>query len=238
MTDDKPYKSKRDPRLDTLPHVKWVDKLGQPHTHYTTEVDVDCPYCATQAAKEFVPTSEANMCPACHCLPCACGPDPTVPLKMGRRFCAGCGSSLSPDALVPCTCKPDEHCPCCNDDVAMCSECSAWLSPDEYRMRLRVKRTAEALDAGEFMGVPKAEPEFKKVSDPPPKPGLKTEGQRRVGLDFNPSHRVDVHVVKSRFAITIDEMLAINTRAAAYAATQAEAACMWAVKALTQDWDK
>jgi hypothetical protein len=68
-----------------------------------------------------------------------------------------------------------------------------------------------------------------------------TEGEWRVGVDFNPSKDPRVDDIKKRCAAIIDEMLNISenrhaagARCAAEAATCFETAAMWAVKALTK----
>lgn len=68
-----------------------------------------------------------------------------------------------------------------------------------------------------------------------------TEGQWRVGLDFNPSGDPRVREIKELSAALIDRMLDISTnrnhpgaRNAAMAATQYEDAAMNAVKAITK----
>lgn len=73
------------------------------------------------------------------------------------------------------------------------------------------------------------------------KPVQMTEGQWRVGVDFNPSGDPMVNAVKTETASLIDGMLAIandrnhpGSRNAAMAATQYEDACMNAVKAITK----
>jgi hypothetical protein len=67
-----------------------------------------------------------------------------------------------------------------------------------------------------------------------------TEGERRVGVRFNPSGLSAVDGTKFTVAGMIDVMLRIaadrdhpGARAAALAATKLEEACMWQVKALT-----
>lgn len=68
-----------------------------------------------------------------------------------------------------------------------------------------------------------------------------TEGEWRVGVDFNPSGNQDVADVKAAVAALLDKMNAIasdrehpGARCAAVAMTEFEGAAMWAVKALTK----
>ena len=67
-----------------------------------------------------------------------------------------------------------------------------------------------------------------------------TEGEYRVGVDFNPSNNPDVVLVKEGAALLIDMMHTLaesggtGAREAAVAATHFETAAMWAVKALTK----
>jgi hypothetical protein len=69
-----------------------------------------------------------------------------------------------------------------------------------------------------------------------------TFGQRAVGLTFNPSNDKDVQTVKQAYADIIDMMNELRldspygkeqARLAAIAITEAQAAQMWAVKAIT-----
>jgi len=68
-----------------------------------------------------------------------------------------------------------------------------------------------------------------------------TYGQKAVGLDFNPSNNGFVSTVKQNYAMIIDglnEMRAATEdteqkRLIAIAITEAQSACMWAVKAAT-----
>ena len=67
-----------------------------------------------------------------------------------------------------------------------------------------------------------------------------TEGERRVGVRFNPSGLREVDATKFHIAGMIDAMLAVaadpshpGSRAADIAAERLEEACMWQVKALT-----
>lgn len=67
-----------------------------------------------------------------------------------------------------------------------------------------------------------------------------TEGERRVGVRFNPSGLPEVDATKFHVAGLIDVMLAVaadpshpGARAADIAAERLEDACMWQVKALT-----
>ena len=69
----------------------------------------------------------------------------------------------------------------------------------------------------------------------------KTEGQWRVGVDFNPSGNQEVAAVKEKAAELIDMMGTIagdrdhpGARCAAVAMTGFEEAAMWAVKAVTK----
>lgn len=68
-----------------------------------------------------------------------------------------------------------------------------------------------------------------------------TEGEHRVGLDFNPSGDERVQNVKEQTAHLIDELDLIakdrnhpGARCAALAMTAFEDAAMWAVKAITK----
>lgn len=68
-----------------------------------------------------------------------------------------------------------------------------------------------------------------------------TEGEWRVGVNFNPSAHPGVESIKRRVAELIDDMNNIATdrehpgaRAAALAMTEFESAAMWAVKAVTK----
>lgn len=69
----------------------------------------------------------------------------------------------------------------------------------------------------------------------------RTFGQRAVGLSFNPSNSPEVDDCKHRFAAVIDQMndlRAMSTdpevkRLASIAISEAQAAQMWAVKAIT-----
>ena len=73
---------------------------------------------------------------------------------------------------------------------------------------------------------------------------VESYGGRAVGLDFNPSRLLAVDVIKTNFAEIINDI--DQTRADAtdgevkrmcsVAITEAQAACMWAVKALT--WEE
>lgn len=69
-----------------------------------------------------------------------------------------------------------------------------------------------------------------------------TFGQKAVGLDFNPSGDSGVTTFKKNFAQIIDDLNSlrsdpINTpeqnRLYSIAITEAQGACMWAVKAIT-----
>ena len=70
---------------------------------------------------------------------------------------------------------------------------------------------------------------------------MTTYGERAVGLDFNPSGDPNVHRVKQQFADIIDQMYELREaasdgelkRIASIAITEAQAAQMWAIKALT-----
>lgn len=68
-----------------------------------------------------------------------------------------------------------------------------------------------------------------------------TEGQWRVGVDFNPSGDNRVNAIKSQFAALIDDLNTIasdrdhpGARCASIAMTELESAAMWAVKAVTK----
>lgn len=66
-------------------------------------------------------------------------------------------------------------------------------------------------------------------------------GERAVGLTFNPSGSGDVYGIKSDFASIIDQIDGLRNsegdpevkRLCSIAITDAQSACMWAVKALT-----
>ncbi len=68
-----------------------------------------------------------------------------------------------------------------------------------------------------------------------------TFGEKAVGLTFNPSNNAEVDACKREFAAVIDRINALrnatdNTetkRMASVAITEAQAAQMWAVKAIT-----
>ncbi len=67
---------------------------------------------------------------------------------------------------------------------------------------------------------------------------MATLGQQRVRLDFNPDEREDVKAIKESFADMIDRLEEMKRqgkepRTCAVAQTEAENACMWAVKAAT-----
>lgn len=71
---------------------------------------------------------------------------------------------------------------------------------------------------------------------------MKTEGQWRVGVDFNPSGSTDVAAIKEDTADLIDRMQEIakdrehpGARNASLAMTAYEEAAMWAVKAITKE---
>jgi hypothetical protein len=63
-----------------------------------------------------------------------------------------------------------------------------------------------------------------------------TEGEWRVGVNFNPSNMSKVDEIKSLVAKLIDMVLGSNNdpRSAALAATAYEEAAMWHVKAVTK----
>jgi hypothetical protein len=67
-----------------------------------------------------------------------------------------------------------------------------------------------------------------------------TEGQYRVGTEFNPSGSTSVDIIKTEIAKLIDLLLPIaeargpGGREAAIAMTELEGAAMWAVKAVTK----
>ena len=68
-----------------------------------------------------------------------------------------------------------------------------------------------------------------------------TEGEWRVGVDFNPSGNPQVADIKGRVASLIDDLQLIandrehpGARCAAMACTELESAAMWAVKAVTK----
>lgn len=68
-----------------------------------------------------------------------------------------------------------------------------------------------------------------------------TEGEYRVGVNFNPSNNPAVDDIKIRAAGLIDTLDAIakdrahpGARCAAIAMTEIESAAMWAVKAVTK----
>lgn len=68
-----------------------------------------------------------------------------------------------------------------------------------------------------------------------------TYGQKAVGANFNPSGNVEVDSLKDVFAHIIDHMDDLRSitsdlevkRMASIAITEAQTACMWAVKAVT-----
>lgn len=69
-----------------------------------------------------------------------------------------------------------------------------------------------------------------------------TYGERAVGLTFNPSNDPNVQKTKEHYAFVIDLMDVIRSapatspekkRLCSIAITEAQAACMWAVKAIT-----
>ncbi len=68
-----------------------------------------------------------------------------------------------------------------------------------------------------------------------------TYGQKAVGISFNPSQLPEVDRVKQTYANTIDQMNELRgvttsaevKRMTSIAITETQAACMWAVKALT-----
>jgi hypothetical protein len=70
--------------------------------------------------------------------------------------------------------------------------------------------------------------------------GARTEGEHRVGIDFNPSGNPEVDQVKGVVAALIDNIQPIVDtggaagRCAAIAQTKYEEAAMWAVKAITK----
>lgn len=73
-----------------------------------------------------------------------------------------------------------------------------------------------------------------------------TEGEYKVGLDFNPSGSTRVDIVKREAAGLIDRLVEVREgaivpeakRLAALAITAFEEGAMWAVKALTKkDWE-
>lgn len=61
----------------------------------------------------------------------------------------------------------------------------------------------------------------------------KTEGEKRVRVDFNASNLDEVYSTKVGYARLIDATLKIGGREAAIAASNLETACMYHVKALT-----
>ena len=65
---------------------------------------------------------------------------------------------------------------------------------------------------------------------------MQTEGQYRVGVDFNPDGNVNVDHIKLHTASLIDFVLqhGKDERTAALAATAFEDAAMWAVKSVTK----
>ncbi len=78
------------------------------------------------------------------------------------------------------------------------------------------------------------------VDEQQPNNNKQTEGQYRVGTEFNPSGNLDVDGVKAMSAELIDKMAEISesgmegAREAAVAMTHYETAAMWAVKAVTK----
>ena len=64
-----------------------------------------------------------------------------------------------------------------------------------------------------------------------------TEGEKLVGVSFNPSKSVDVDHVKAEAAALIDFILSNgkDTRTASIAVQAIEEGCMWAVKSLTKE---
>jgi len=70
-----------------------------------------------------------------------------------------------------------------------------------------------------------------------------TFGEKMVRVDFNPSADVLVNQIKKAYALVIDSLDALRNfnepggeeikRLCSVAITQAEGACMWAVKAIT-----
>jgi hypothetical protein len=60
-----------------------------------------------------------------------------------------------------------------------------------------------------------------------------SEGEKRVGVSFNPSGKPEVDEVKRLTAQLIEIGLQQDNRAGHVAATRYEEACMWLVKALT-----
>jgi hypothetical protein len=68
-----------------------------------------------------------------------------------------------------------------------------------------------------------------------------TFGEKAVGLTFNPSNNAEVDACKREFAAAIDRINALRNatdnaeikRMASVAITEAQAAQMWAVKAIT-----
>ena len=70
---------------------------------------------------------------------------------------------------------------------------------------------------------------------------MQTEGQYRVGVDFNPSGNAQVNAIKEKAAELIDMLAPIaadrdhpGARCAAVAMTEIEGGAMWAVKAVTK----
>lgn len=68
-----------------------------------------------------------------------------------------------------------------------------------------------------------------------------TEGEWRVGVDFNPSGDPRVNDFKKRCAALLDDLYSMSlrqdqpgSRCAAIAMHDIETGCMWAVKALTK----
>lgn len=63
-----------------------------------------------------------------------------------------------------------------------------------------------------------------------------TEGEYRVGLDFNPGGSFSVDAIKRNVAFLIDLVLekGKDGRCTAIACTELESAAMWAVKAVTK----
>jgi hypothetical protein len=68
-----------------------------------------------------------------------------------------------------------------------------------------------------------------------------TEGEYRVGINFNPSSNSRVDTIKAAAASLIDELAPIaadrdhpGARCASIAMTEIESAAMWAVKAVTK----
>ena len=146
---DEPYMGKRDPRKDTAtgldqPQCSLCEDTGyfsagdptnpsamQPCDCWVSHPSVcACLVCEQQRERMRIPPGPAGMkgvaTPAVL-------PQASEPLQMGRRFCVECGSSLSPPALVPCTCTTGPHHIDCS-----CKVCF------EAKVRLRMTQIQES----------------------------------------------------------------------------------------------